>query len=315
MVAASARKVARSGLETMRITVTGAQGQLGICLAEAARQRPDVHFTGLSRSELDLLRPDGIMNALVSARPDVVINAAAYTRVDQAEAEPDIAFAINRDGAAALAAATASLKIPLVQISTDYVFAGDKGTPYKETDETSPLNVYGHSKLEGEIAVRRENPRHLIVRTAWTFSPFGQNFLKRMLALASQSKELRIVDDQTSNPTSGQNLAEVLLMSLDRFLSTNTLAGTYHMAGSEPATWYDFASHIMMVARTRDLPSVSVRAIKSSEYPVAAKRPFDSRLDSSALTAAFGLRLKSWRDETASVVDQLIATGSSNGYG
>jgi dTDP-4-dehydrorhamnose reductase len=299
----------------MRIAVAGAQGQLGRCLAEAARRRPGVHFIGLSRSELDLLRPDGMMSVLVSARPDIVINAAAYTRVDQAEAEPDIAFAINRDGAAALAVATASLKIPIVQISTDYVFAGDKGTPYKETDGASPLNVYGRSKLEGEIAVKRENPRHLIVRTAWTFSPFGQNFLKRMLALARQGKELRIVDDQTSNPTSGQNLAEVLLLSLDRFLSTNTLAGTYHMAGSEPASWFDFASHIMMVARASHLPSVPVRAIKSSEYPTAAKRPSDSRLNTSALATAFDLRLKSWRDETSSVVHQLIATDSSNEHG
>jgi len=293
----------------MRIVVTGAQGQLGICLAEAARRRPSIHFIGLSRSELDLLRPDSMMSVLVSVKPDIVINAAAYTGVDQAEAEPDIAFAINRDGAAALAVATSSLKIPLVQISTDYVFAGDKGTPYKETDDASPLNVYGRSKLEGEIAIRRENPRHLIARTAWTFSPFGQNFLKRMLALARQGKELRIVDDQTSNPTSGQNLAEVLLMALEKFLEMPSLAGTYHMAGSEPASWYDFASHIMMVARTRDLPSVPVNAIKSSEYPVAAKRPFDSRLNSSALAAAFGLRLKSWRDETVSVIHKLIAKG------
>lgn len=287
----------------MRILVAGRSGQLATALTAQAAVL-DLATTPLGRPELDLERPARLASRIAAERPDLVINAAAYTAVDRAESEPARAFAVNRDGAAALAAAASSLGLPFVHISTDYVFDGRKGAPYVETDATAPLNVYGHSKLAGEQAVLAAHSDALILRTSWVFSPFGSNFLKTMLRLGAERPVLRVVDDQFGTPTSATDLAAVILAIAPRLRREG--GGLYHAAGAASTSWHDLAALIFAESRKHGGPAPRLEAIRTPDYPTPAQRPANSSLDSSALADRFGTRPRPWTETVREVMARTL---------
>lgn len=289
----------------MRILVTGRSGQLATALSEIAAQRSALELFAVGRPELDLEQPGTVSERILALRPEAVINAAAYTAVDKAEVEPERAFAANRDGAAAAAAAACQLGIPFVHVSTDYVFDGSKQQPYVEEDATNPLGIYGRSKLEGEQAVRSAHPAALILRTSWVYSPFGGNFLKTMLRIGKERPHLKVVDDQIGNPTSAIDLAAAILAVLPTLRSE--AGGVYHLTGEGSTSWHGFASYIFSESMKLGGPSPLVDPIASSEYPTAATRPANSRLSCDAFAHRFGMRLRPWQEATAENVARCLA--------
>ena len=284
-----------------RIVVTGREGQLVRSLLERGVGRPIV---ALGRPDLDLEVEGSARAAILAARPDVVINAAAYTNVDGAEDEPDRAMRINGVAAGEVAAAAYQIVAPVVHISTDYVFDGTSTRPYFEDDPTNPLGAYGRSKLLGESLVREANPRHAIVRTAWVYSPFGRNFLKTMMKLAESRDKLSVVGDQHGNPTSALDLADGLLALIDAGVPQGE---TYHLAGTGSASWADFARHIFAHCALRDLPGAEVTPIATADYPTKAARPSNSRLDCTRFKAAFAYFMPAWQSSVADVIDRIVA--------
>ncbi len=255
---------------------------------------PGVVVSCGARPDVDLTRPETLLPAMRAFGPDIVVNPAAYTAVDKAEAEPALAFAVNRDGAAAVAAAAAEVGAPVIQLSTDYVFDGDKAAPYVEGDPTNPQGVYGRSKLEGEVAVAAANPRALILRTAWVFAPYGGNFVRTMLRLAAERDRLRVVDDQIGCPTYAPHIADAILAICGRIAGDGwrgAYAGVTHLAGPDAVTWCEFARRIVAGAAARGGRAVPVDAIATADYPTAAKRPANSRLDTARLAQVFDIRL------------------------
>lgn len=292
----------------MRLLVTGREGQVVTSLIERAALRDGVEIVVAGRPELDLLDVASVEHAITTARPDIVVSAAAYTAVDQAEDEPDIAQAINATGAGAVAAAAASIGAPIIHFSTDYVFSGDGERPYSETDPTGPASVYGKSKLAGELAVAQANPRHVILRTAWVYSPFGKNFVKTMLNLAKDRAQLRVVADQWGNPTSALDIADGII-NVAQGLGGNGNGkhfGTFHMAAAGSTNWSGFAEHIFAVSRAAGGPFATVEGIPTSEYPTRATRPSNSQLDCEKLASVYGVRLPDWRESTTRVVERLV---------
>lgn len=287
-----------------RVIVLGASGQLGRALMRIPRN-DGFRLIGLARTQLDVTDRAEALGMLAELRPDLVINAAAYTAVDQAESEAPHAFAINRDGAANIAAACAALKIPMIHLSTDYVFDGNKTDPYVETDEPSPLSVYGRSKVAGEALVRERWERSVIVRTSWLFGVDGRNFVKTIAKLAAERDELRIVSDQLGRPTPAEDLASAILRISQQMLDDSRLAGIFHFAGLEPISWHGFAREIVEIAapylgrRSRVVP------ISTQDYPAAARRPRNSVLDCSKI-ATLGIGQISWRSSLVNVIDQTI---------
>jgi dTDP-4-dehydrorhamnose reductase len=290
----------------MRIAITGIKGQVVECLKERASGDDAVEMITLGRPTLDLAIPDTVLAALTAVKPDVIVNAAAYTAVDKAETDQAQAFAINRDGAGAAAAAAAKLGIPFIQISTDYVFSGDKPAPYVETDPTGPLGVYGHSKLAGENAVRASHGSPIILRTAWVYSPYGANFVKTMLRLARDRDRLRVVDDQIGNPTSALDIADGILRITRHLREGVKCAGTYHMSGAGEVNWYGLARHIFSVSKSLGGPSAEIEAIPTSEFPTPARRPKNSRLDNSLFAQTFGESLPQWPKSVEACVTRLV---------
>jgi dTDP-4-dehydrorhamnose reductase len=286
----------------MRILVTGRNGQLATSLVERAAKRPGVEVVAVGRPELDLEDAASVGPAIAAARPDMVVNAAAYTAVDKAEQEVERAFTINRDGAAAAAAAAARLDVPFIQISTDYVYPGDKQGAYVESDAKGPLGVYGRSKLEGEMAVKAAHPSPLILRTSWVYSPFGANFVKTMLRLAGEREVLNVVDDQTGNPTSAIDIAEAIL----RIASGLRGGGTFHLCGSGEVTWCGFAREIFRLSKGMGGPSAAVKPITTAQYPTPARRPANSRMSTAAFESRFGFRLRPWQEALAETVARLV---------
>jgi dTDP-4-dehydrorhamnose reductase len=289
----------------MRILVTGRTGQLAASLAEVAAKRLDIELIFLGRPELDMENTASIVEQMDALRPDLVINAAAYTAVDKAESEPRRAFTINRDGAAAVARAAERLGAPFVHISTDYVFDGRKAEPYVELDETGPINVYGRSKLEGERAVLEAHPRALILRTSWVFSPFGSNFLKTMLKVGSERPELRVVSDQVGNPTSALDIASAILEISHRLRSEP--GGLYHLTGEGSTSWHGFADFIFQESSRKGGPAPALEAISSADYKTAAVRPVNSRLDCTAFASRFGVKLRPWTEAARETVARCIS--------
>jgi dTDP-4-dehydrorhamnose reductase len=290
----------------MRIFVAGSSGQVALALAERATQR-GVELISAGRPNLDLATGRGLPELIEAASPTVLINAAAYTAVDRAEAEEELAFAVNAEGTRRLAETAHRLKIPFLHLSTDYVFDGDKPDPYVETDPANPMGAYGRSKLAGERMALAACPTTLILRTAWVYSPFGSNFVKTMLRLAQERDVLRVVDDQIGCPTSALDIADALLTLVAHVTSRREPEwGIFNLVGSGEASWCGFAREILQQAADRGARIVPVEAIPTSAYPTPAKRPANSRLDGSRLRKIFGIGLPDWRDSLSVVIDRLI---------
>jgi dTDP-4-dehydrorhamnose reductase len=290
--------------------VIGRSGQLALSLAERAKAeaRPMV-FVG--RPEIDLEKPDSLRHAVISSGAGIVINAAAYTAVDQAEDEPDRAWAQNVEGPRILAEVARDVGARLIHVSTDYVFDGSGEEPRREVDPTGPAGAYGRTKLAGEEAIRAVLPGHAIVRTAWVYSPFGRNFVKTMLDLAKTRPGLSVVGDQVGNPTSALDLADGLLALVRAWEREPDLGvgATYHLAGTGSTSWAEFAREIFALSAERGGPSAQVQAIATADWPAKAPRPLNSRLDSSLFEQTFGYRAPPWRESLALVVDRLLAEG------
>jgi dTDP-4-dehydrorhamnose reductase len=295
----------------MRVLVLGGSGQLGTQLRTLALPQ-GVQLLAPTRTAVDLGDPAAIRR-LIAAEPwSVVIDAAGYTNVDRAESEEHLAFAVNAQAAACLAEETGTRGIPLIYVSTDYVFNGGKGAPYRETDAVAPLNAYGRSKLAGERHVSAANSRHVILRTAWLYSPYRTNFVRTILQLAQEQERLPVVADQLGCPTSARDLAmaclEIALVCAAKPDHENY--GVYHFAGAGAATWFEFANAILETAADRLSRLPELVPIPSAQYPSPASRPADSRLDCTAIQHAFGLAPRPWRRALAETVDCLLANRS-----
>jgi dTDP-4-dehydrorhamnose reductase len=288
------------------ILLTGGGGQVGTEFQRLAPEGFEIVAPG--RDRLDIADPDSIA-AYVASRPwACVINSGAYTAVDKAQTDPVMAWKVNALGPAALAWATAQAGVPLIQLSTDYVFDGSKSGAYVEDDPVGPVSVYGASKEAGEQAVRTGNPRHVIVRTAWVVSPHGGNFIKTMLRLAETRDRLTVVDDQRGCPTSAADIARALAVIATRLADdAKAPAGTYHFVNAGEATWCGFAREIFALAGARGRAVPTVEAIPSSAYPTPARRPANSRLDTAKLTRDFGVEPRAWRTAVSEVVETLLA--------
>lgn len=251
--------------------------------------------------------PGSLAKAVDQMRPDLLINAAAYTDVDKAESERELAFRINAAAAGEAGEASASIGVPIIQLSTDYVFDGQAREPYREDLPTAPISVYGASKLAGEKVVRAANPQHLIVRSSWLFSPFGRNFVRTMLNLAKDRAEIAVVDDQLGSPTSALDLASALAEIARQWAAgaETGMGRTYHVTNGGQASWFELATQVMAEARSRGLPSAHVRPIASAEWPAKAPRPVNSRLDSSRFAVDFGYALPDWRTALAATLDRI----------
>jgi len=276
---------------------------------EAAPACPEVRACAVGRAALDICEARSIERALSDINPTLVINSAAYTAVDEAETEVERAYALNRDGARLLAEASARRNIPIIHLSTDYVYGGHKRDAYVEDDPTDPVTVYGQSKLEGEEAVRAANPQHVILRTAWVFSPSGRNFVKTMLSRAAENERISVVNDQRGSPTYAPHLVDAIL-DLARKLSGakdgEVPWGVYHATGAGTATWCEMAQEVFRCSAKLGGPTAVVDPIASTDYPTPAQRPVNSRLDCSKLNRAFGITLPSWQAGVAQCVERLV---------
>jgi dTDP-4-dehydrorhamnose reductase len=264
----------------------------------------------LGRPELDLAgEPEQIVRTIVSEKPELVVSAAAYTAVDKAESDQATANAVNVRGARAVADAARRLDVPLLHLSTDYVFDGSKPSEYVEDDPTCPTSVYGATKRNGEDAILKSHPNAAILRTAWVYSPFGGNFVKTMLRLGAEREEVGVVADQRGNPTSALDIARGLLVVANNLVKSGDprLRGIFHMTGTGIASWAEFASEIFAQSTVAGGPSARVREIHTKDYPTPARRPANSTLDCSKLELVHGIRLPEWKSSTASVVMRLVA--------
>jgi len=280
----------------MRLLLLGGTGQVGEELRALSLPK-DVEIVAPSRGELDLEDREAISRMMVAESWSAVINAAAYTDVDRAESEQSVAFAVNAEAPARLAIETARRGIPLVHISTDYVFDGRKGTPYVERDAVAPLNAYGRSKLAGERGIRAANSRHIILRTSWVYSPYRKNFVRTILRLAAERERLTIVADQRGCPTAARDIAKACLdVALSCASEPEQVPyGIYHFAGAGEATWFEFARTIVDLAADRLPRSPQVIPIRAIDYPTPAVRAADTRLDCTAVVRAFGIELRPWQ--------------------
>ncbi|WP_417595268.1 dTDP-4-dehydrorhamnose reductase [Oceanospirillum sp.] len=306
----------------VKILITGANGQVGKSLVEQAPTTVSVsgadrekHGDGkivqvlaCSSSELDITQADRVKAVMEQFQPDLIINAAAYTAVDKAEAEPDQAYAVNHDGVLNLAQEAKQRQIPVLHISTDYVFDGEKDTPYKETDSTSPESIYGASKLAGEQALQQSGALYLILRTSWVFGVHGGNFVKTMLRLAGERDALSVVADQQGAPTSAASIAETLWCFARQYFYTGSLdSGIYHFSNQPETTWHGFAIEIFAQAYGMGLLEKQpvVQGITTSEYPTPAKRPLNSRLDCTKVQRTLSIEIPQWQDELSRMLTKL----------
>lgn len=291
----------------MKLLVTGAGGQVGWELVRRGTARGHA-VVGCERANLDITDAGQVEAVVARSGADLLVNAAAYTAVDKAEQEADVAFRINCDGPAFLAAACARHHLPLLHISTDYVFDGSAARPYREDDPVAPLGVYGASKEAGERRVRSLVREHLIVRTAWVYGAHGQNFVKTMLRLGREREELAVVADQVGCPTCAADLAEAIIEVAAKIVDGKVRRwGTYHCCGGGEASWYDFAAEIFAQARQRGekLALRGLRPIATADYPTAAARPANSRLDCALLQRDYAIVMPHWRLSLAAMLDAL----------
>ena len=292
------------------ILLTGAHGQLGQELTALAAAQ-GVALTGLGHADLDIADGPAVAAALARIRPTVLVNAAAYTKVDAAESNEALAFRVNEEGSRQLARAARRAGIPLVHVSTDYVFDGTKDGWYTEDDPVAPLGVYGRSKSAGEDAVRAEQPAHLILRTSWVYGRFGANILKTVLRLAGERDELRFVADQQGCPTATPDLARAVLMAAHRAVGGDPVHGTFHFAGQGDTTWHGFVEHAVAMQARHTQRCPKVIPISSSEYPTPARRPANSRLESGRFAHVFGFASRNWRDAATAIIEDLLTSPAS----
>jgi dTDP-4-dehydrorhamnose reductase len=292
------------------ILVFGGGGQFATELACVAAAE-GVGLATLAQGLADITQPEQVKRAVNECQPSLVVNAAAYTAVDKAESEPALAMAVNADGPRVLADACAEAGVPLVHVSTDYVFDGEKSDPYVEDDPIAPLGVYGRSKAAGEAAVRTAWPKHVILRTAWLYGVHGTNFLKTMLRLAAERDELNVVADQRGSPTCTADLARAILVVATAVERGEAPWGTYHVAGTGETTWHGLASRIVEVQSPSTGRRPRVNAITTAEYTTPARRPRNSVLDSSKFAATFGYRAPDWTESVDRTVASLMAKGVS----
>ncbi|TNF93439.1 MAG: dTDP-4-dehydrorhamnose reductase [Gammaproteobacteria bacterium] len=288
----------------MKILVAGANGQVGWELGQQGAESAHDVIT-LGRDQLDICDAESVKLRVQENQPEIVINAAAYTAVDKAEEERDAAFAINRDGAKNLAQACKDVSIPLLHISTDYVFDGTKDNPYLESDPVAPLGVYGESKWAGEVAVKDTLDRCFILRTSWVFGIHGHNFVKTILRVAGERDELRVVSDQLGSPTSAHGIASALLQICDHYSSNEVLPwGTYHYTGQPFTSWHGFAEAIVKLGRENGLidHEVMIHPISTEEYPTPAKRPANSRLSSELIQSKLRIKPDDWQAALQSMI-------------
>lgn len=281
----------------MRILVTGRNGQVGWELSRALTPRAEV--ASLDRSSLDLAKADSIRAAVRAFRPDVIVNAAAYTAVDKAESEPGLARAINAQGPEVLAEEARRCHALLVHYSTDYVFDGRKDGPYVEDDPTNPLSVYGRSKLEGERAIQGVGCHHVILRTAWVYAARGKNFMLTILRLAKERPELRVVNDQVGAPTSAVAIADATATIIDAISGGSGAQGIFHLTAAGRGSWFDFAD---LIVKASGPPYPILHPIPASEYPTPAQRPGNSCLDNAKLARVFGIWLDDWKVEAQRIL-------------
>ena len=291
----------------MRVAVTGSKGQVATSLI--GRAGPKLEVIALGRPAFDLTDRAAVLAGLEAARPDVIVNAAAYTAVDRAEAEEALALRVNGEGAGHVAEAAERLGVPLLHLSTDYVFDGALDRPYREDDPTGPTGAYGRSKLAGEKEVAGRCENSVILRPAWIYSPFGANFVRTMLRLNETRDEVGVVADQRGNPTSALDIADALIAIAARVKddSSPALRGIFHMTGSGEGTWADFAQAVFGEAAARGRRLTRVKRIATADYPTPARRPANSRLDNEKLARVYGLRLPDWRQSVAASCGRLLA--------
>lgn len=290
----------------MRVLITGARGQVGHELLRLAPAGFEV--LGMDSTELDIADAARVTTVVGQLQPQLIVNAAAYTAVDKAECEAERAWAVNRDGVAHLALAAERLGIPVLHVSTDYVFAGDARAPYRETDPTGPTGVYGASKLGGEVALAANCSRHIILRTSWVFGAHGHNFVKTMLRLGREREELGVVADQHGCPTSAASIARALWSLAVRYREQGVLQwGLYHYSGTPACSWHAFALEIFRQAHALKLLEriPVVRAIGTADYPTPARRPAWSVLDCDKLRETHGIAPADWREELGQVLREL----------
>lgn len=292
----------------MRIGVTGRTGQVAQALVERGPLQ-GCDIVTLSRPDCDLLDADSIMRSIDAAGCDIIINAAAYTAVDRAETEPDLAMAINAAAAGAVARVAKTKGIPVIQISTDYVFDGQAERPYREDDVPAPLGAYGRSKLAGEIAVAEACADYVILRAAWVYSATGQNFVRTMLRLGETRSSIGVVADQYGAPTYAPDLADVICAIARQLIAkpdARELRGIFHVTGQGAANWADFAEAVFSVATQRGRPPVQINRITTADYPTPAQRPKNSRLDMQKLAVTYGLIMPDWRVSLETCLDRLL---------
>ena len=294
-----------------RILVFGKNGQLARCLAEVCQDFPQFEMTFLDRAGCDLSHPASVADVVNQWRPDAIINAAAYTAVDQAEADQHLAHTINGEAVGHMAIAARALSIPLIHVSTDYVFNGEGPAHYQETETPRPINAYGESKLAGEIAIREIAPQHVILRTSWVYSPYGKNFVRTMLRLMASKRELNVVNDQIGCPTSAGNLADAILRILPGSLASDrNFTGTYHLTSPNAMSWYAFARRIQVAATEAwgtdwSGADCKITPVGSDEFPTTAKRPRYSALSTKLFSETFGFELPSVDDGLRSVIARM----------
>jgi len=283
----------------MKVLITGAGGMTGSELARQGLER-EWDIVALTKADLDVADADKVEGIIGSERPDVIINAAAYTAVDAAETDAETAMAVNAAGPQNIARAARTSGAQLLHISTDYVFDGEATEPYAPEDRPAPINVYGESKLAGEMAIRDACAEHVIVRTSWVYSHEGKNFVRTMLRSAEEKKEIKVVNDQYGCPTSSIDLASALLCAAN-LMMRSYVTGTYHFCNAGSTTWFDFANAIFELQGT----SPQVTPIPSTEFPTAAKRPRWSVLDTTSFQLAFGVEPRPWRDALKDTMERL----------
>jgi len=278
----------------MKILVCGHNGQVAQALSTQLAGLGETHLLG--RDQLDLARPEALREALRRLAPNLIINAAAYTAVDQAESEPDTAYAVNAEAPRVLAEEAVRLGAPLIHYSTDYVFDGYKATPYTEADQPNPLSIYGRSKLAGEQAITAVDGEHLILRTSWVYSLYGRNFLLTMQRLLQEKPQLKVVDDQIGAPTWAATIAASTRALIERWQAGQAGAwGTYHLTAQGETSWFGFAQAIAAQLEARGLPCAELLPIPTREYPTPARRPLNSRLDCTRLAREWDIHLPQWQ--------------------